>query len=476
VSVYKPCDIRGNAATELTPALYEAWGRALGQQLPPAAKFVVGGDVRQSTPPFLTALVDGLCQAGLDVVDLGLLPTPMIYYAKRRIQAAGCAIVTASHNPATVNGLKWMIGDRPPTPEDVAALERAVNLSGPKSQAAEGQGRGAGGDNRNRTKPRELDVSFDYVACLQEMFVESLTAERRIVIDPMFGCWAGKARRYLHAVFPQCIFSTLHDTVDDTFQGCTPDCSRASSLGDLCEAVYRERADLGVAFDGDGDRVALVDDDGVPLRAEEATWILLQSMADQLRGGRFVYDLKFSDRIPEAASQLGAEPLVERSGHAFLRTRMCDSGAIFGAEVSGHYFYKALDGCDDGLYTACLVIAYLARSGKSLGELRRGCPPVYITSDLRLEMPAATQAAVLDQIRTAWREFPQRTVDGIRIDTPGGWALVRNSVTEPALTFRFEGLDWHALDDLVERFCDAMPDHGDELWVRYKADVGGADG
>jgi phosphomannomutase / phosphoglucomutase len=476
VSVYKPCDIRGDAATELSPALYEAWGQSLGRQLPPGAKFVVGGDVRQSTPRFLTALADGLCQAGLDVVDLGLLPTPMIYYAKRRIQAAGCAIVTASHNPATINGLKWMLGDRPPTPADVAALEQAVNSSGPHSRVGKGQGRGAGGDGRTRTKPRELDVSFDYVACLQEMFVESLTAERRVVIDPMFGCWAGKARRYLHAVFPQCLFSTLDDTVDETFQGRTPDCSRPGSLIDLCEAVYRERAHLGIAFDGDGDRVALVDSDGVPLRAEETTWILLQSMADQLRGSRFVYDLKFSDRIPEAASQLGAEPLVERSGHAFLRTRMCDSGATFGAEVSGHYFYKALDGCDDGLYTACLAIAYLARTGKSLGELRRGCPAVYITSDLRLEMAPAAQAAVLDQIRTSWRDFPQRTIDGVRIDMPGGWALVRSSVTEAALTFRFEGLDWHALDDLVERFCDAMPDYGDELWVRFKADVGGADG
>lgn len=470
MSVYKPCDIRGNATAELSPALYEAWGRALGRQLPPATKFVVGGDVRQSTPPFLTALVDGLCQAGLDVVDLGLLPTPMIYYAKRRVQAGGCAIVTASHNPAAINGLKWMIRDRPPTPDDVAALERAVNA--PDAQI--GQGRAGGADSRPTTKPRELDISFDYVACLQEIFVDALTVERRVVVDPMFGCWAGKARRYLHAVFPKSLFSTIHDTADGTFQGRMPDCSHASNLTDLGEAVYRERAHLGVAFDGDGDRVALVDGDGVPLRAEETTWLLLQSMADQLPGRPFVYDLKYSDRIPEAAAKLGAEPLVERSGHAFLRTRMCDTGAVFGAEISGHYFHGALDGCDDGLYTACLLIAYMARSGKSLAELRRGCPPVFVTSDLRLPLPPSSQAAVLDQIRAAWRDFPQRNVDGVRVDLPGGWALVRSSVTEPALTFRFEGLDWPALDDLVERFCDAIPEYGDELWGRYRADVGGA--
>jgi phosphomannomutase / phosphoglucomutase len=466
VSIYKPCDIRGGAATELSPALYRAWGWALGLQLPPASKFIVGGDVRESTLPFLAAFAEGVCQSGLDVVDIGLLPTPMIYYAKRRLKAAGCAIVTASHNPATVNGLKWMIGDRPPTPADVAALQQSVE--------SPGQG-GAGGGERTRTEPRFLDISFDYVAALQEMFVDSLAAQRHIVIDPMSGCWAGKARRYLHAVFPQCVFATLHDEVDPTFCGRTPDCSRPRELKDLCDAVYREAADIGIAFDGDGDRVALVDDEGVALRAEEATWVLLQSLAEQLPGQGFVYDLKFSDRIPEAASQLGAEPLVERSGHAFLRTRMHDTAALFGAEVSGHYFYRALESCDDGLYTACLVIAYLARSQKSLAELRRGCPAVCMTPDLRISMTPTEQTAAIEQIRAAWTDFPQRTVDGIRIDTPGGWALVRSSVTEPALTFRFEGLDWHALDDLVERFCDTIPECGDELWGQYKASIGGGD-
>jgi phosphomannomutase / phosphoglucomutase len=470
VSVYKPCDIRGDVATELSPSLYEAWGRALGRQLPPAAKFVVGGDVRESTPPFLAALIDGLCHAGLDVVDVGLLPTPMIYYAKRRLNADGCAIVTASHNPAAINGLKWMLGDRPPKPEDVVALEQAVAESHRHSQKGRG---GDDGNGRSPSKARTIDVSFDYVACLQEMFVESLTVQRHIVVDPMFGCWAAKARRYLHAIFPQCLFSTIHDTVDGRFDGRMPDCSRPNELNDLCEAVYRERAHLGVAFDGDGDRVAMVDNEGVALQAEEATWVLLQCVADQLPGQPFVYDLKFSDRIPEAARQLGAKPLVERSGHAFLRTRMGDTAAVFGAEVSGHYFYKALEGCDDGLYTACLVISHLAKSGKTLAELRRGCPPIYMTPDLRISMPPNAQTAVLNKIQSTWADFPQQTIDGVRIDTPCGWALVRSSVTEPALTFRFEGIEWPALDDLVKRFCTAMPEYGDQLWSQFKTAVGG---
>ena len=151
---------------------------------------------------------------------------------------------------------------------------------------------------------------------------------------------------------------------------------------------------------------------------------------------------------------------------------MCESGALFGAEVSGHYFHRALDGGDDGLYTACRLIAWLARSGQTLAQLRRGCPAVYMTPDLRVPMAVDAQAAVIENARTAWAQFPQQAIDGVRINIPGGWALVRSSVTEPALMFRFEGLDWRALDDLVERFCDSLPELGDDLWLRYRAAMG----
>lgn len=312
MSIYHPCAIRGDAVGELSPALYERWGRALGGQLPPMTKFVVGGDARASTPVFLAALVDGLCQSGVDVVEVGQLPTPMIYYAQRRLAAGGCAIVTGSHHATTVNGLKWMLGDRPPLPDDVAGLKRIAEVATAASH------------DRPPSEPRSLDVTFDYVACLQETFVESLGTQRHVVVDPMHGSWAGKARRYLHAVFPQSLFSTIHDAVDDQPNGHAADCSLAPGLNDLCEAVYRERAHLGIAFDGDGDRIALVDNEGVTLNAEETVWVLLQCLGDELRGQQFVHDGKFSDRIIDAARQLGAEPLAERSGYAFLRGRMID--------------------------------------------------------------------------------------------------------------------------------------------------------
>ncbi|MFH1921154.1 MAG: hypothetical protein ABIP48_14900, partial [Planctomycetota bacterium] len=270
MSVFKTHDIRGRAATELTPELFRRWGFTLGRQLEPKAKFVAGGDVRDSTAEFLAALIDGLCLAGLDVVDLGTLPTPMIHYAKRRIEAAGCAIVTASHCPADTNGLKWMLGDRPPTAEEVRLLEES-------DETAE-----ADPNDRPRTAPRTLDVSFDYVAWLQETWVEARHFEDRIVLDPGHGCWAARARRYLQAVFPRCLFSAIHDTPDAAFGGRLPDCSRPEQLEELADAVYQERAQLGIAFDGDGDRVAFVDNEGSALTAEEATCLLLESVGPQL--------------------------------------------------------------------------------------------------------------------------------------------------------------------------------------------------
>ena len=203
----------------------------------------------------------------------------------------------------------------------------------------------------------------------------------------------------------------------------------------------------------------MVDNEGVVLSAEETVWALLNCLGDKLQAERFVYDLKFSDHIAEAARQFGAEPLVERSGHAFLRARMCESGAAFGAEVSGHYFYRTLAGGEDGLYTACLLIEYLARTDRSLSDLRRSCPPIHMTPDLRIAVAPDEQSGILEQVRAAWLQFPQILIDGVRVNLPGGWALARSSVTEPVMTFRFEGLDGHALNDLVERFCGRPARH-----------------
>ena len=148
------------------------------------------------------------------------------------------------------------------------------------------------------------------------------------------------------------------------------------------------------------------------------------------------------------------------------------SDALFGAELSGHYFFRELDGGDDPLMAACRLIAYLAESGSTMAELRRACPTAFITPELRLSVNGDGGSRVIQQVRQAWSEHPQTTIDGVRVEMPGGWALVRQSVTEQALTFRFESADWHGLEHLVGRFCKLLPGLGPQLWTRYKTAMG----
>jgi phosphomannomutase len=387
----------------------------------------------------------------------------MICYARHRLNANGCAVVTASHYAANFNGLRWMLGNRSPMPDDVYTLQVAAESAASKQSA------------RRRTEPRSIDISFDYVANLQETWMDAMGSQLHIVIDSMHGSWAGKARRYLHAIFPQCLISSINDTPDPAFGGQAPDCSLPQQLHNLCDAVYRERAHLGIAFDGDGDQLALVDNQGMALTAEETAWLFMESLGKAMHNEQFVYDLRFSDRVAERAKQLGAKPLVERSGRAYIHKRMIATGAIFGAEIGGHYFFRAMEGGDDGLYAACRMIAFLAKNDKTLAQWRWECPAVYITPELLISMPLESQARILEKIRHEWSSFAKQVIDGVRVDTPAGWFLVRGSATESVLSFRFESLDWSALDHLVQRVCDTLPELGKELWQNYVADMGMAE-
>jgi phosphomannomutase/phosphoglucomutase len=426
--------------------------------MPPGAAFAVGGDVRRSTPGFLDALAGGLCEAGLHVLDLGIVPTPLVYFARRHLDTAGCAIVTASHSPPYINGLKWMVGDLPPSEEDVQALGKEAALpDGPPGKRPRGQA-------------RRLDVTSEYQTWLKTRWgAGPLPAGALAVIDPGNGSWAGRAVPVLEYVFPAMRFAAIHDRPDGGFPDRNPDCARPEYLARLAESVRRTGAALGVAFDGDGDRVAFVDDQGTALTSEQTTWILLRSFGDELRDRPFVYDLKFSDRIPEAAERLGARPTVERSGHAFIRTRMIESRGRFGAEISGHYFFEELHGGDDGLFAALRLMAWLGQSGKRLSQLRCECPPVFITSDLRLAVEVGERERTVQAVRAAFRDLPQTLVDGVRVDFPNGWALLRSSVTEAKLTFRFEGKTREDLQEVVRTFCQRLPVLGERLYQVYES-------
>ncbi len=242
----------------------------------------------------------------------------------------------------------------------------------------------------------------------------------------------------LRQVFPRCQVQAIHDVPDGRFAARSPDSSRPEHLRALARTVRDGAADIGLAFDGDGDRVSVLDESGRMLSAEETAWLLIASFGDRWPGRVFVHDVKLSPRVAAAATARGGSALAQRSGHAFIRSTMIDRNALFGAEISGHYFYAELDGCDDAMYTACRLVAERAGRGTPLSQLRRQCPRIHTSGDLRLPADAGQQRAVLERVAQAFAQLPLDRTDGIRVPLDGGWALVRPSVTAAELTFRFE--------------------------------------
>ena len=307
---------------------------------------VVGGDLRTSTPGLKSALIDGLVASGGDVIDLGISLHPPSTLAKGPFRAAGGVMVTASHNPAKYNGFKLIFGDLPVTPEDLDAVAQQMAARA----YSDGQG-----------TCRQEGILDAYTDSLVAAFPDLLP--RSVVVDAGNGSlwWAGPmVLRRLGQVVHE-----LYCTPDGTFPYRDPNPSVPEHLGDLVRCVVATGAALGVAYDGDGDRVILVDDRGRVQPADRTLVLMIRHLLAQHPGGKVVYDLKCSSVVAEEILAKGGQPLMEKAGHAFIKRRLLAEDAILGGEVSGHYFFGALGG-DDALYATLL---FLARAGR----YRPGC-------------------------------------------------------------------------------------------------------
>ena len=436
MSIYKTCDIRGLYPNELDEDIAYSLGRAAGSRLV-SQEFVVGGDLRTSTPSLKASLIGGLVDSGAYVVDLGLIPTPACYYAKKRLEASGAIMVTASHNPPAYNGFKLMFGDLPITPEDLQALARDVAVG----NFANGQG-----------IHRQMDIMPDYVASLCEAFPGLST--RRIVVDAGNGSMGSVAPMALRGLGQ--IVDELYCIPDGSFPNRAPDPAILENLGDLRRRVVVTGADLGVGYDGDGDRAIFVDERGRIQPSDRSAVLLLRYLLRQHPGAAIVHDLKSSSVVADETLAAGGRPIMERSGHAFIKRRLLTEGAVMGSEISGHCFFGELGG-DDALYTTLFLLRVLDALGVSFGEAMDTVPAYPITPDLRVPCPADVAQQILDELLAAFRELTPSTLDGVRIQFPEGWALARLSVTEPLITLRFEAREADRLGEIQRRVRDASP-------------------
>ena len=435
MSIFKACDIRGEYGTELTEGLAERLGQVVGTRLR-GGTVVVGGDVRLSTPVLKAALIEGLCSSGCQVLDVGIVPTPALYYAKRKLGAEASAMVTASHNPAPDNGFKLMLGDRPPTEDELLEIEREMALGAFAC--------GAGSVER-------VDILPDYETLLVQRFQPG--GSLHLVLDCGNGCYSavapGVLQRLGYRVEP------LFCEADGRFPNRSPNPAVAANLNTLRERVNAAGADLGLAFDGDGDRVAFVDSRGRPAESDRVAVLLARHLLRE-SPGEVIYDIKSSSLLAEAVQTAGGTPVMERSGHSFIKTALLDRDAVFGAEISGHFFFREVGG-DDALYAACLLLQILQAEGRPLAELLDALPRYPITPDIRLPCPPEQADRILKALAAAFAGCPVSRLDGVRIDFGDGWALARRSVTEPLLTLRFEAHSEARLAEIQQTVRGRVP-------------------
>ncbi len=439
MSIFKACDIRGAFGRELTVEHATALGHALAVRDKPA-EVLVGVDGRLSTPALKDALTHALVECGVRVLDVGIVPTPIFYYARRQTGVRTGVMVTASHNPASDNGFKIILSDFPITEEELDSLRELMEPDSSCEPVEHGE-----------IVP--VSIVEDYVA-----FAKNLARTRGhlpIVLDSGNGTWGPLAPRVLRDLGYTVI--ELFSEVDGRFPNRPPNPAIASNLTALCAAVRAHGAALGVAYDGDGDRVAFVDERGAPVDNDRVIVLFAREALAQNPGATIVYDQKCSDVVREEITRHGGVPRIVKSGHTFIKTTFLQTHAAYAGELSGHHFFMHVGG-DDALIGSLRMAELIQASGQTLSQLVAEIPRYPITPDLRLRVAPGDADAILGALKHNLRDALEISeIDGVRARFSDGWGLARASVTEPAITLRFEGRTPESLERIKHKFVQAAP-------------------
>ncbi|MDQ7793272.1 MAG: phosphomannomutase/phosphoglucomutase [bacterium] len=423
--VFREYDIRGVVPGQLPPAGVKRLGMALGSLVRERGgrTVAVGQDNRFSSPGLAGVLAEGLTGAGCDVVDTGTVITPILYYADREYRTDAAVMVTASHNPPEFNGFKIVLEGAALHGDQIQDLRRRAGASLP----AVAPGR-----------VRRQDPVPGYLAMLKDGI--RLPGRRlKVACD----CGNGTAALFAVSVLESwgCDVVPLYCESDPRFPHHHPDPTQPANLRDLIEAVSGHRADLGIAFDGDGDRLGVVDNEGNVVWGDLLMCLYWREILPFRPGTPVLVEVKCSQALVDEVRRLGGEPLWTRTGHSLIKARMKELGAVFTGEMSGHMFFAdEYFGFDDALYAAGRLLRLLAAAGRPLSELVADLPRYHATPEIRVDCPDDRKRAVVDAVTghfAAAREVI--AVDGARVIFPGGWGLVRASNTQPALVVRCEG-------------------------------------
>lgn len=440
--VFRAYDVRGKVGIDITPPVFELVGRAYGTLVRRRGGRTValGMDNRTSSPALKEAFAAGVLSTGLDVVDIGVNHTPLLYFAAAHWQLDGGATITGSHNPISDNGVKMVhAGAAPLTEGEIQGLLATIN-SGDFE-------RGAG--SRSLRDPR-ADY-FDAIA-------KRVTMRRplKVVVDAGNGIAGAFAPELLRRL--GCDVIELYCESDGTFPNHLPDPEMEENMRDLVDRTLEVRADAGVAYDGDADRVGVVDERGRRHEADLLLALLARDLLTRHPGAKIVFDVKSSQVLVDDVRKHGGEPVMWKTGHSLLKRKMREDGILLGGEVSGHMFFgEDWYGVDDGILASCRFLQLLAADTRPASAHFDTLPHLHSTPELKAPCPDEKKFALVDELARDFRSrYETIDIDGVRIIFPEGWGLVRASNTNPYLTLRFEGRTAAAVTGMKRVVYDAL--------------------
>jgi phosphomannomutase/phosphoglucomutase len=450
--IFREYDIRGIADRDLVDPVIEMLGRAFARYLLPSGvnKVTIGYDARLSSPRLRDAFARGLTASGIDVIDIGLCPTPALYFSLYHLNPGGGVMITGSHNPAEFNGFKLCVCKDTIYGAEIQKLRQIMD----QLQGSGEIGQGTIGKGKLMKHP----IIPDYIRYLKGLFPDYHDVPLKVVLDSGNGTAGLAAPDIIRAM--ECEVIELYSEPDGRFPNHHPDPTIPKNLETLISTVKKERADFGVAFDGDSDRIGVVDELGTVLWGDQLMVLFSRDILRERPGATFVSEVKCSQTMYDDIRKHGGKPIMWKTGHSLIKAKMKDTGAALAGEMSGHIFFAdRYFGYDDAIYAACRVVELLKKTRnlkknkEPLSALIADLPKTFNTPEIRFDCPDALKFKVVEQVQHIYAahekiSLPVReviTVDGIRAVFDKGWGLIRASNTQPVLVMRFEAVDQASL-------------------------------
>ena len=433
--IFREYDIRGVVNKDLTPAIVRRLGQGFGTHMAQLDRrdLVVGRDGRLSSEVFEEGLIEGLLSAGCNVVNIGLCPTPIYYFSIFHLDKDGGMMVTGSHNPPEFNGFKVSVGKTTIFGEEIRNLRRLIE----KREFLAGKG-----------KLSEEETVQPY----REYVKKNVHTKKKlkVVIDAgngTAGVVAGPLLRDLG-----CELEELYCEVDGRFPNHFPDPTIPKNLEVLIDRVKKTRADVGIGYDGDADRIGVVDDQGNIIWGDQLMILFSREILKDKKEATFVAEVKCSQNLFNDIEKHGGKAIMYRTGHSLIEEKIREEKAALGGEMSGHIFFAdRYFGYDDAIYASCRLIELLSKTDKKLSQLLSDVPKTFITPEIRVDCADEIKFKVVETVKEALRrDYPVIDVDGVRVKFEDGWGLVRASNTQPALVLRFEALTQNRLNEIKE--------------------------